>query len=356
MNIKEKFAKGNRALARKIKQWALVLHKHIWPISVIMGVLLNFVIECLHRHSLVGGLMHIVNRPLPFIFNSLIIITVLSLANFFKKRYCVMSLLSAVFLGFGIGNSVVLANRVTPLEWADLQVVKLNIIRIYLSTFEIIVIIAAILAAVAAIVWFFIKSPKVKVNYLKSAVFSGVCGTVLVISLFVFRSTGVLMSAHVKNIANAYKDYGFNYCFLCSMLDLGIDKPSQYGRSDVDKIVNSLQSAADSNETVNAQKEALKKGEKPNIVFLQLETFFDVNHLSNVRFSENPIPNFTRLQKEYSSGYLTVPSIGAGTANTEFEVLSGMSLEYFGVAEYPYKTTLQNSSCESTCHNTKNHA
>ncbi len=52
--------------------------------------------------------------------------------------------------------------------------------------------------------------------------------------------------------------------------------------------------------------------------------------------------------KNYSTGYLTVPVVGAGTANTEFEVLTGMSMQYFGTGEYPYKTILKKTDCEST--------
>lgn len=353
--IKDKLLKGFKAIGKHLTPAILFLHRHPWLISMILGFVLNFATECFHRHSLLKCLSHIVDSPLPFLFNTLIVITVLSLSNFFKKRYCVMFLLGAVFLGFGIANGIVLANRVTPLEWADLQIVKLSIIKIYLNLFEIILLVALILAAVVALVMFFVKCPKSPVNYFKSAVFSVACGVVLTLSLIGFRHSGILMSEHVKNLANAYKDYGFNYCFLCSMLDLGIDEPSQYDKGDVGKIVGSLQNAALSNSEVNSKKDALHNGEKPNIVFLQLETFFDVNHLSNIKFSQNPIPNFTRLQKEFSSGYLTVPSIGAGTANTEFEVISGMSLEYFGVGEYPYKTILQKTECESICYNLSNH-
>ena len=53
--------------------------------------------------------------------------------------------------------------------------------------------------------------------------------------------------------------------------------------------------------------------------------------------SEDPIPNFRKLMEQYSSGYLWVPSVGAGTANTEFEVITGMNLDFFGPGEYPYK-------------------
>ena len=42
-----------------------------------------------------------------------------------------------------------------------------------------------------------------------------------------------------------------------------------------------------------------------------------------------------------------MPSVGAGTANTEFEVLTGMNLRYFGPGEYPYKTVLKCQTAES---------
>lgn len=351
MYFKNSVSSGAKAVGNALKRAFFFSDRYPIIQATVLGIVINFIIEALSRHSFAEGVLHIVNSPLPFLFNSLIIISVLSLAAFFKKRYFFYTLFGAIFLGFGIGNCIVLANRVTPLEWADLQVVRLSIIKIYLGTFEIILAVAAIVAALAALVWFYIKCPKRMVSYFKNAVSSVVLVTVLTASLFGFRDTGILMSEHVKNLANAYKDYGFNYCFMCSMLDLGIDKPSTYDSDDVSKIVDTVINAAAQNTTVSENKSSLgDEGDTPNVIFLQLETFFDVSHLSNLRFSEDPIPNFTRLQKEYSTGYLTVPSIGAGTANTEFEVISGMSLNYFGVGEYPYKTILQKKPCESVCY------
>ena len=91
--------------------------------------------------------------------------------------------------------------------------------------------------------------------------------------------------------------------------------------------------------------------EKPNIIFVQLESFFDVNNLNNVVFSENPVKNFTRYSSEGITGKVSVPVIGGGTVNTEFEVLTGLSLEFFGVGEYPYKTALSQYTCETVAYN-----
>ena len=42
-----------------------------------------------------------------------------------------------------------------------------------------------------------------------------------------------------------------------------------------------------------------------------------------------------------------MPTVGAGTVNTEFETLTGMSLRFFGAGEYPYKGILRKETCES---------
>ena len=93
-----------------------------------------------------------------------------------------------------------------------------------------------------------------------------------------------------------------------------------------------------------------KPVETPNIIFVQLESFYDLSSLKGFEFSDELMPNFTKLKESCMSGVLTVPSIGAGTANTEFEILSGMSMSLFGMGEYPYESVLQKQACESICY------
>ncbi|MBQ4354969.1 MAG: hypothetical protein IJC71_08760, partial [Clostridia bacterium] len=93
--------------------------------------------------------------------------------------------------------------------------------------------------------------------------------------------------------------------------------------------------------------------EMPNIIFLQLESFYDVNNIKGYEYSTNPHPVYSMLKEELPGGKLTVPSIGAGTANTEFEVMTGMDVSFFGIAEYPYLSVLQDQTCESICYNAK---
>ena len=107
--------------------------------------------------------------------------------------------------------------------------------------------------------------------------------------------------------------------------------------------MSSLKEQLDDGEAVNSQQ-------RPNIIFLQLESFFDPNLLKGITFSENPVPVFEELYNKYSSGFLSVPVFGAGTANTEFEIQTGMNMDDFGPGEYPYETVLQTRVCESTAY------
>ena len=85
----------------------------------------------------------------------------------------------------------------------------------------------------------------------------------------------------------------------------------------------------------------------PNIICSLLESFIDPELVNFLELSDEVVPNFHKLYQNYTSGYLEVPVVGAGTANTEFEILTGMGMQFFGLGEYPYKTILKQTNCES---------
>lgn len=139
-----------------------------------------------------------------------------------------------------------------------------------------------------------------------------------------------VLSNYFGNIAFAYEDYGFPYCLATTIFNTGIDCPPEY----------SEESIAGIEEEENKLKKT-KEDHLPNIIFLQLESFFDPSLVNYLELSEDPIPNFRHLMKEYSSGYYRVPSVGAGTANTEFETITGMSLRYFGPGNILIRASLR---------------
>ena len=143
-----------------------------------------------------------------------------------------------------------------------------------------------------------------------------------------------VVSTYFGNIAFAYEDYGLPYCFSASLFNTGISEPNGYTKKAMAKI--------DKDGELNQTATSRSSDELPNIIVVQLESYFDVANAEFFTTSEDACPNLHNLYQNYSNGYFKVPSVGAGTANTEFEVLTGMNLRYFGPGEYPYKTYSKN--------------
>ena len=321
----------------------------------LLALVLNIAVESLSRHSFFEGVAHLWENPLAFIYNCLLIFLTLTIVPFFKRRIFVGFFVSAFWLFFGTANCIMLSFRVTPFTGPDMKNMMdgLRIINQYMSRFQLVLLCVGLLALLAAIILIAIKTPKIKdkIHILTSALAMSITFGVVMLLTNIGPKIGFL-SENFGNIANAYKDYGFGYCFFSSIFNSGIDKPKDYGEAIVDELIEEVETKVpDIMEDVSE----LPKDEYPNIVFVQLESLFDPTHVKGLEFSEEPLPFLKSLYEEYPSGYLSMPSFGAGTANTEFEVMTGMNLDDFGPGEYPYKTILKESACESICFDLKNY-
>ncbi len=325
----------------------------------ICSLLLNFLLEAALRKSFPKAFALIYKAPVPFLFNTLIIIACYSIMYFVKRRPFVFALNTILWATVAAVSRCLMGFRTTPFNASDFRVIKsaLTIVPIYLEIWQIVGIAILTILAIAFLIYLFIKAPKCEKSIKYSAIIAAIICTFTVSSTAVYL--GVAFDTdHFSNLPTAYKQHGFNICFLCSIFDHGIEKPQGYSAKTVDNIVEELETnldelasgAAISPENLNTKAPT---NELPNIIYLQLESFYDVNNIEGYSFSENPIPIYTSLKQNFPGGLLTVPSIGAGTCNTEFEVITGMEVSYFGVAEYPYLSVLQNNTCESIAYNTK---
>lgn len=328
----------------------------VWIRLALLALILNFVIEIFNRLSFLKAVAHTFTNPLVFLYNSLIIFFTLTFAAFVRKRFFAATVIVVLWFALGVTNGVISANRKTPFTAPDFFNIAdgLKVMHQYLSPFVIVLLIALIAGAVALLVLAAVKSPKAegKINYLKCALVSALTFGVMMLYLNIANYTG-LLAVTFGNIRQGYRDYGFNYCFCSSIFNMGISKPKDYSKDNVDNLVDSIKESKPEPEPPTSQVGTSGEDPKPlevsypNIIFVQLESLFDPTLLNGLEFSEDPIPNLRRLYREYSSGYLSVPSFGAGTANTEFEVITGMNLDHFGPGEYPYKTILRENACES---------
>lgn len=339
--------------------------KEIKPLEFVMCIVVSwlmvFTLESLSRHSVHTAFKFMIENFWFFISNFSIVLSSVTLCLFFKKRYFVLSLILLVWSALGLANFVVLTFRNTPLAWVDLSIVKtaLDIMNSYVKPVQIIAGGVGVFVALVVIVLVLKFAPKKKPNYASAAVFQIVSMVLCVIAM--------MCSYHIyenpecfANLPEAYKNYGFAYCFSCSAVNRGVDKPSDYTEEKVLEIVDKISPEESENQndvTVEnpQQLEAVQQPElQPNLVYVQLESFFDVNHIEGVEYSQEPQPIFNALKEQYSSGYLRIPGLGGGTCNAEFEVLTGMSVGMFGTCEYPYKTITLDHTAGSVAYDLKN--
>ncbi len=340
---------------KKIAKW-------IWDrpplLCVSLAFLLGVVMEMLGRRSVVEGLGFLLLHPVCFLCNMLVILSTLLLSLLVSRRIFMLCLVSTVWLGLSITNFILLGYRSTPLAAIDFYILKpvFSILKIYLTPLQMVLIVLVFLAVVAGIALIFFKAPRHRALY-RSAFISMAMTAAAAFSLIHFCVQADATSTSFANLSEAYKKYGFAYCFTVSFLDTGVSRPQDYTTEAMAGLAQQIKEESEEGRPSSDQREKpadrAEPDPRPNVIFVQLESFIDPNRLDSVSYLENPIPVFSSLKENYTSGYLSVPAIGAGTANTEFEVLSGMNLDYFGPGEYPYTTVLQQNCCESLAYNLK---
>ena len=267
-------------------------------ISLLLHALVSaagyFLIEAISRHSFTEAWDFMTGRPLVFAYNAALIFTSSLIVYLFRRRCFIRVLLVMFWLLLGIINGVILATRVTPFTGPDLHLLTdgMALLEKYLPKWGVIVALIVLGLFALTLLALIVKGPKFKgkLKY-RWNIPLVLAGFVLFAGVTQLALEKRVLSNYFGNIAFAYEDYGYPYC-------LGV-------------------------------------------------TIFDPELVNYLEISEDPIPNFRKMMKEYTSGYYKVPSVGAGTANTEFESITGMSLRYFGPGEYPYKSILKETTCES---------
>lgn len=309
--------------------------------TIVASMVIYLIMEIICRHSFVSAFLYLIKKPHLFGFNALIIAGTVSLAMLFKKRVFATVILLAFWLVLGSINGIMLSFRTTPFSFNDLKVLSsvFTIIEVYMEKWQIILVAILTVLLITLLVILYRKSPKWNRVIGKGLASIGVSAAGIAYLSYLYIANGILPS-NIYNIADAYRDYGFVNCFSQSIFVRGVDKPDEYSVRTVRDIADMLKI-----------DQSTGAANTPNIIFLQLESFFDPELLQDAEYLADPVPFFRELKKNYTTGYLSVPSFGAGTANTEFEILTGMCLDYFGPGEYPFSTILRRTTCESMAYN-----
>ena len=347
MNID--FTKENKtSMLSKIKnlynKYASFFDKKYFLHNYFLAFIAIIIIEAFNRRSVVESFKFIVVHFDLFVMNFMIVFGTISISVITNKRRYWKYFAFCCWIILGVVNYIMYVVRLVPFTFNDILLIPstITVIPVYLSLLQIILIVLGLILLLVFVIYMYIKSKKYTFNIKKNLSILSVLILICVFSVFIGEYLGYTDSS-VHGLINKLDKNGFSYCFANSLVNRGMVEPDNYSSDNIENITNDI--VSDNN----------KKAEDINIVFLQLESFFDPKTIHNVSYDNNPVPFFDSLSESCSHGTLLVPSFGAGTANTEFEVITGMNLDFFGIGEVPYRTVCEEQTIDSMCYAFKNY-
>jgi len=167
---------------------------------------------------------------------------------------------------------------------------------------------------------------------------AAVIGVCCILYVFVYSNKRLYDRLPVTKqyyLVSHYNSKGFLYCFIYQVNDMGLlsrKVPQGYDKA---KLINTIEN----DYKARSYAQASADGTAPHIFIIMGEAFADISGKSNLDFTNHrdPLLNFNRLKAEGFYGEVLVSHTGGGTADTEFEFLTGLSKREEDAAAYAFR-------------------
>ena len=321
------------------------IHKFTLPLwgSLLLAVLLAGCITLLalwcQPNALRTVLVIFRSQPLLIVLNALPVgLLLLTFAFLFKNVFYGAALVNFFVCALSLFNRVKIEVRDEPVFPRDFALVRevgsamqTYDIRYPVTAIALVVLTTALLAALGV----FVTSRPVSFAMLKAkvkkdaaAVLPGRCwperiigavlsfGVLTALIFTVYASNDLYNSFRVSNayyVPSVFNELGFPYCFCHQFTTYPVDRPEGFSKSEAAGWETGEQTGL---------------GQDVSIIMVMNEAFSDITDQPMFDWTEetDPLPNLHALQNDPHavSGHIVVPGFAGGTANTEFDVLTGM--------------------------------
>ncbi len=325
--MKKKFKdlfKVNKESIREVLLW------------LIGGLFLLFITEFLLRGKIRYVKLLLLNKPGVFLVNFLLILILTSFIFILKRKKTFYFLMSFIILTISCVSKYLYKVRGVPFTFSDIYSIgeALEIAGNYV-TLPMVVGVLIFLILIISITIILFKQEK---NNKRIRSLSNVLLMIILMITFPiitkYQYDKGNMSYIRWDITASYKKNGYVFSTIESAVKYIRVKPKGYSKKAIEEIRDKVD---------EKEKEDNRKiiGNKPNIIFIQLEAFMDPTKIKEAKFSEDPIPNFRKICDENKGYMANVPTTGGGTVRTEYEVMTGNNIDYLTHGEIPYNTILK---------------
>ncbi|AHX20772.1 LTA synthase family protein [Bacillus bombysepticus] len=267
--------------------------------------------------------------------------------NLIGKVFLSIVLTSCTLVILCIVNYLKLIFRGDPLYPSDFTQIThmqsvIPMVMDYFSWSYIFVIIVSIVACIVAGIYMRRYIQNVKIHL-------GIRALLVVGSIFVLYAYGNFANTFMNKVFQKsgvdfvlwnqnenYASNGFVLGFISNLDTTVMEKPKNYSKENMLQIANDIKKQYSRN--IGNQK----KKEKPNIIFVMSESFWDPTKVTNLSFSEDPVPNLHHYIENFPGGQTISPTFGGNTANVEFEALTSYSMSLLKPGSIPYQQVITN--------------
>lgn len=332
-----------RAIIARRSQLPRAIWHQLWPGALAFG--LFYVLQTVATFFMYPGLQAawkawsgpmvfprvlLVRIPAMF-YGAILLMCIFWIIRALSNRYwsALIATLTAGILWL-IADVVKIGARNEPIVPADIYELRstANLVKM-VSPLLLVAGVVIIVAVVVLCVWLERKHEAPKTSWLMRVVQFAFA----IAFLFGFRSYNQYMSAS-QQFANNYQvtykimnqmwaaqDNGPYVQFAQNIDVTPMEKPKGYSKAAIDRLEKKYSKVA-----AQINKTRTNDISKTTVLFNLSESFSDPSRVPNVHLSKDPIPNIRAIKKTTTSGLMMSHGYGGGTADMEWETLTGMSL------------------------------
>lgn len=326
------YTKGQRDFVKNKSSLSLAFFS-----SVTTAIVLNYFLQfSLGRTEPFLGIHFTI--PDAILFQILVLTAVIFFVYICINQYwiasCLVLLVSvpfviANFIKFGMRREPVLPSDIT---WLSKPATLLGFVDSSQIVFTVMSLLAIVALSVFGMKFFFkgkiISSWKIQVLLIITMFFS----FRNVMSIFSDKENGKIRSnVPIISTLNNYQDInwlgntsnarykGLAYVWMNQLTTEVIQKPEGYSKERLAKIQEKYRELA---EVINKERNGYLSDQ--TVIYILSESFSDPRKISTVEVTQNPIPNIENIMQTHTSGQMQSDGYGGGTANMEFQTLTGL--------------------------------
>ena len=295
---------------------------------LLYSVIMVFALQMAQMRSLIKPFSSFLLQPDIFACNLLCFAAFGSLIFWVRKPKVVITLYTILWTALAIISFCKSKKTFEPVLFLDIFSVREGV-RAFFTYYHWLFVALIFILGIAAIVGiiFLIKKEK-KVKFSLVRMFASFIFVMIVFCSVYFISGMSFMQSESKTGKNEYDRKGFVYSFLFYSVDSLVVEPEGYS----DTIIHSIYETVDE-EYIPYQESSNVQ----NVIAVQLESFCDIyKEYPNLKLEKDPMPFMRSLMNDYTSGTVKVPVFGGLTVKSEFEFITGLSIENVPLGYSPY--------------------